>query len=997
MQSVISYLRKIATAALMLASAFGANAYDAYPVVTYPFPASVNGASPASLNLDGKWQFKFSTKSGWTSVDVPGEAAMQGYAVPHDKEVVYRKKFRLPQSFAGSRTILRFNGTYSYATLIINGKYVREHRGGFSRWETDVTDWVKPGKENTIELKLIDPIEEISYGSGYAHHPICGILRSVEMFAVPDTYMTDLRVDARLDTTFTDARLHIDFNLTGKQPAKAAVTLTAPDGSVVNLGTAQLKPGLNQISEVVKKPLKWDAEHPNLYTLTIQINPDNGAAASTVKKQIGFRNIEIKGDRMLVNGMPVKLRGACRHDVDPRRGRSTDRATDSIDAVLFKQANMNWVRTSHYPPTEDFIEFCDRLGIYIECETAACFVNTHRQKNYAPGASQNDSTFTAQYLGQLDEMVKAFQTHPSILFWSVGNESQYGSNFQKSYDRVKAYDTTRPVIWSYPGYQPDGTKPIYDILSMHYPAVDGNLWQVGKQTRGFQGEGIPALFDEWAHPACYTFETLRNDPGIREFWGKSLDMMWDGVYNAPGALGGAIWGYIDDVFMLPDPKAGEPYWIEFARSGKPVDYTGKCVGYGDWGIIDIWRRPKPEFWATKKAYTPVKVLDARAIDAAPGQPVYLTVMNRFDHTNLNEIKASVFHKGTVIPVAMPDLMPHGKATLVIPGSDWQRGDSLRLTFTTATGRDTIDSYLFTIGDVKAEMPRPASAGTSLNVSDSGNSLTITGDGFTVPFSKSTGLITNATVRGIPAIASGPYFNGYVNLNHLSGAEVRKIADHVVVDPDQWKLTSLTHRRNGADIMVDIKGTYGDVSITFNIIITPQGEMTTAYNVEGLPNGFLREEGLMFRLPDSYNKLSWQRRGYWDDYPADAMSGNKGSVSLYNPKVVRYGQKPRQAWRDDTHDYFYWADRGANCDRPLTMAAKAMKEDIEVYTLSGACNLSVISPKADVACRLATASDSSLSLYADNRWDYPEIAWGNYCKTLEALPCHGSIRLLLGHR
>lgn len=275
MQSVISYLRKIAIAALMLASAFGANAYDAYNVITYPFPASVNGTSPASLNLDGKWQFKFSPKSGWTSIDVPGEAAMQGYAVPHDKEVVYRKKFRLPQSFAGSRTILRFNGTYSYATLIINGKYVREHRGGFSRWETDVTDWVKPGKENTIELKLVDPIEEISYGSGYAHHPICGILRSVELFAVPDTYMTDLRVDARLDTTFTDARLHIDFNLTGKQPAKAAVTLTAPDGSVVNLGTAQLKPGLNEINRTVKKPLKWDAEHPNLYTLTIQINPDN--------------------------------------------------------------------------------------------------------------------------------------------------------------------------------------------------------------------------------------------------------------------------------------------------------------------------------------------------------------------------------------------------------------------------------------------------------------------------------------------------------------------------------------------------------------------------------------------------------------------------------------------------------------------------------------------------------------------------------------------------
>lgn len=127
-----------------------------------------------------------------------------------------------------------------------------------------------------------------------------------------------------------------------------------------------------------------------------------------------------------------------------------------------------------------------------------------------------------------------------------------------------------------------------------------------------------------------------------------------------------------------------------------------------------------------------------------------------------------------------------------------------------------------------------------------------------------------------------------------------------------------------------------------------------------------------------------------------MSGNRGTVNLYNPVVRAYGNEPSGLWRDDTHDYYYWGDRGADCDRPLTMAARAMKENVQFYTLSGADNsLSVLSTGADVACRLNKNGTDTLSLYIDNRWDYPEIAWGNYCKTLEALPCHGLVRLLLG--
>lgn len=168
----------------------------------------------------------------------------------------------------------------------------------------------------------------------------------------------------------------------------------------------------------------WDAEHPHLYKLQVSVEADG--ESYSFEREIGFRKIEIKGDRMLVNGKQVKLRGACRHDIHPTLGRVSTAETDSLDALLFKRANMNFVRTSHYPPTERFLKYCDRTGIYVECETAVCFVDTHRQKNYAPARSQDDPLFTDNYLNQLEEMVNTARSHTSVLFWSIGNESVYG-------------------------------------------------------------------------------------------------------------------------------------------------------------------------------------------------------------------------------------------------------------------------------------------------------------------------------------------------------------------------------------------------------------------------------------------------------------------------------------------------------------------------------------------------------------------------------------------
>ncbi|WP_148477560.1 glycoside hydrolase family 2 protein [Parabacteroides johnsonii] len=963
----------------------------------YPVLRELAGVETPAVLLSGTWQFRYSPNSKWDKIQVPGEPAMQGYAIEHDKPFTYRKSFTVPADYAGKHTILRFDGVYSHARLFVNGTFVREHHGGFTRWETDVTPFVRPGKKNEIRLEVTDCLDDISYASGYAHHPIGGILRDVTLFALPETCLYDFYAETHLDAAYADAVLKIGYSSPVAGGAEVAYTLTDPSGRRYPLAQSRfpLEEGGNMNELPVKNPLKWDAEHPNLYTLTVTLSKD-GKEIGRFDRRIGFRDVKIEKDRMLVNGMPVKLRGACRHDIHPTLGRTTTAELDSLDVILFKRSNMNFVRTSHYPPTERFLAYCDRYGIYVESETAVCFVDTYRQKNYAPGKTQDSAEFTPRYLSQCREMVKSFRSHPSILFWSIGNESVYGTNFQQCWDWVKATDKTRPVIFSYPGSVGE-KKPVYDILSMHYQDVNGNLNQWNRSTRGFQGEGIPALFDEWAHPACYTYATLQEDPNIREFWGHSLEKMWSGLFEAPGGLGGAIWGYVDETFMLPEPKVGTAFWKEFARTAKPEDYQGKCVGYGEWGIVDVWRREKPEFWATKKAYSPVRLMTTEVASFLSGQRLLLPLYNRFDHTDLDEIKIRYTYKGVEKELPAPSIAPHQKGLLVIPAEAWEEGELLSICFYTATG-ELLDAEQVSLGSdyhVRLADSEASPVNGVLLVEETAGMMTIKGDGFEIPFSKETGLICNATSKGQVIIEKGPFLHLDINLNHLTGAEVRKSARKFLTSDSDWKKQSLTYTRKEGAVEVALSGFYQDVQTDILIRISPAGEMNVSYVVAGQPNGYLRETGLSFYLPERLDYLQWERKGMWSCYPEGAFAGNTGETSLYNPKQVRYGENPAQPWSADTHNYYYWADAGANCDRPLTQMAKGMKENIYRYTLSaagGGAGLTVCSSDASLACRTSKRGDGQLMLYINNRWDYPEIAWGNYCKTLEAVPCYGEMKI-----
>ncbi|GAP71915.1 beta-galactosidase [Candidatus Symbiothrix dinenymphae] len=958
----------------------------------YIIPSKTADVRQPSILLNGAWEFQFSPKSQWVSVQVPGELAMQGYGIEHDKPFRYRKTITVPADFQGNRIILRFDGVYSYARLSVNDAFVREHHGGFTRWETDVTKWVKPGKKNKIELEITDRKDEISYGSGYAHHPVGGILRDVSLFALPKIHVSDFHVETKFDAQYQDAVLKITYSTDNHSDGTITYELTDAEGKAVRLpqNTFSLTAnGVKTDSIPIVMPRKWDAEHPYLYTLT-SIVKNNGKEISRFQQRIGFREIKIVKNQLLVNGKPVKLRGACRHDVHPVLGRTTTAEYDSLDAVLYKQANMNFVRTSHYPPSEKFVEFCDKFGLYVECETAVCFVRTSRSRTYHPDNTESDPNFSDRYLFQFQEMVKTFRSHPAVLFWSLGNENVYGSNFKLCRDWLTATDRTRPAAYSYPGTQKDEPK-VYDILSMHYPDINGNLSQSGVSTTGFQRSDMPSVFDEWTHVPCYANSdiTLRNDPNIREFWGASLDKMWTNIFNVTGGLGGAIWGFVDETFMIPALKVGEPWWIEFTKSGHLADkgeYQGMCVGYGEWGIVDIWRRQKPEFWATKKAYSPVRLLTTQISDFAEGERLILPIHNRFDNTNLNELVARYAYQGVEKEVKLASIEPHQKGVLIIPGEKWKDGEKLSIRFFNAAN-EPVDAELVSLGVEKNVAPARQTANTALTVDETNEFVIVKGTGFEIPFDKKTGLIRRATSHGEVLIEQGPFLN----------LDIYNNGKRSLLSENDWEKGKFAYTKEGKQVRISLSGVYKEVSVDFNISISAQGEIQTNYIITGAPNGYVRETGLKFILPESIEHLEWKRKGYWSCYPENSFAGNEGTATLYGSKQVAYGKAPVQDWALDTRNYFYWGDVGANCKKPLTQMAKGMKENIYRYTISTKtkqASLSVLSSDASVACRINKNEREQLLLYANSRWDYPEIGWGDYCKALEANPAYGGIKIEL---
>jgi hypothetical protein len=866
------------------------------PILTPP-PEEVAGVKTPVAALGGTWRFAaapswaFSAQDfddrSWKPIEVPGEWAMQGFTVAKGTAAGYRRQFAVPADWAGQQIKLRFDAVYSDATVWINGREAGRHMGGFTPFELDVTALAHPGQPNTIALAVkqesLTNDKFTTFGSRYAWHPLGGISRKVRLFAVPPVNIDSLHVATQFDHAYRDATLRVQMDVANQSAqtvtgAAVQLELSGPGAaaSPVVLGAVAL-PTLaphKRIAKVaefpVAAPTKWDAEHPNMYVLTgrVVVGPKR---LETVDRRIGFRQVEIRGNQLFVNGRPVKLRGVCRHEAYATRGKSLTPALSRKLAQLFRDANINLVRTSHYPPTEEFLDACDELGLFVEEEAPF----HHAQPIVAPDYRQATVRHTA-------EMLEHDRSHPAVIIWSVGNEADWSPNFEASAGLIRKVDPTRPRLFSgdyfrkYKGF----ACGEMEIASWHYPGPGGPAAAANYHK--------PVIFDEYCHLNTYNREEIVTDPGLRDAWGRGFAAMWGKMYVSRGCLGGTLWAGIDEIFFLP---------------------SGNEVGLGAWGILDSWYRCKPEYWHVKKVYAPLRVLTTTIAVPSPGEPIRLEVANRHDFTNLGEL-AVKWTIGDESGTATADVPPRSTGILSIrPKSVPRSGQKLTLRFLSPRGF-LIDSCEVVIGkpaapaDNRTVRANPGATGAPQWI-QTGDAITVNAGHVAWSVDRRSGLIRQARSAGRNVLVGGPVLMVLPLRTSSSGPNS---APHHAGVPAftpccaDWQATTVRASRGDQGVTIQVEGKYREATGTYALHVDGAGRMSVDYRFVYGSAVDPRQVGVVFDLPGSCNTLAWRRDAQWTDYPADHIGRPVGQAKAFRddswPKGA-YGQLPPWPWALDS--------------------------------------------------------------------------------------------------
>ncbi len=862
-------------------------------------PVKVSKISQPVFPLNGTWKFypsfhksfvdtKIKTNR-WKDIRVPGEWAMQGFQIKPGTEVTYAREFTLPASWKSKNIMLRCDAIYSKADIWVNGHKAGSHLGGMTAFELDITPFVHPGNKNNIVIGVTAETlaDTLMSGSQYAAHSLGGILRKIYLYALPEAYLGDLDIRTNLSMDFRDAQLVVNgtyHRSSGKiKRANVVFRLFDPEGRPVLLPGNEKKVTFQGKEKTIKEKFTfpvsriqtWDPEHPRRYRLLIDIATDKGR--ETIVRKIGFRRIEVVGNRLYINGHPVKMRGVNRHESHPLLGRSLNDTLWHMDAEIFKEGNVNYIRTSHYPPAEEFIEWCDSLGFIVELENPFCWVGHGANAAWQKKNPQASSLY--EYLQQVaGEVIAFYRNHPSVTIWSMANESAWGPNWERLLKFYQETDPARPVSFhdqAYGGYNNYGSKEV-PIAVYHYPGPEGD--------RVADTFSRPLLFGEYCHINCYNRREIAADPGVRDDWGRGFKNMWDKVYISSGGLGGAIWAGIDDVFYMPD---------------------GKAVGYGEWGVIDGWRRKKPEYYHMKKTYAPVRIINKQVEVPvpAPGEPLKLEVENRFDFTNLKECRI-IWELGGKKGNVKIDLPPKSAGILRIkPGEENLNGKILYVSTFSPQGF-LVDKTAITIGQ-RTGIPEPfkrVEAG-SISLDSTANDYTIKGDHFSWQIERQTGRIS-AIVNGEKVMTGGPdlmmlplttgpcvtdFKLDIPPLNNLcKERKLLKISAGIRKDTVRIKMTLSWHEAHG----------------TLAIVFPVDGSMHVHYTLTSDIKINPRQWGLVFSVDRREENLEWYRKGLWTLYPPDHTGRIHGKAVPFLTGSYRkpaFGQSPGHPWRFDANE------------------------------------------------------------------------------------------------
>jgi len=609
----------------------------------------------------------------------------------------------------------------------------------------------------------------------------------------------------------------------------------------------------------VANPEHWEAEHPRLYTLSAKLS-GSSAPNEVVSRRVGFRQVEIRGTQFLINGVPVKLRGAGYFESDPLTGRTITPEAALRDLQMMKEANLDAFRTEVILPAEDLYDDADELGLYVEAESPFCWVDESSDLRYLPTFVQRTA-----------EILDRDRSHPSVIVWSVGNESTWGPDFEAAHQFVKKQDLTRPTS--------AGQSATLELDTMHNPITLARM----KERENVK---VPIIWDEsfciFQGDLWGDTKEMWLDPGDRDYYVAPLIPVWDAVQTSNNVQGSMIWAWVDDIFLVPGRDS------EYGRGGigSPEHYLDRIyhmpgrgiVGDAPWGVVDGWRRKKPEFWHVKMFMSPVHLQDSDCSGWKPGDPVTFTVDNRYEFTNLSELSLE-WSIGDQHGTLHPDITPHTTSKISIPvGSQTKQGEMLSLRFLDSKGQLVIPHQMQLGVAPVVSSARSTKAGSFRYVHEDfwlgGPMERFLGDNFEIAFDGTNGRIRRALVDRHSVLYGTPKL-------HVLPIEATLNEFPIF---ETWRLTKpLEIRPAGDDYELIEAGTYRDFSGELRFRVTPQGGLKVSYDFTYTgTDARAREVGLQFGVPLWCDKLQWHRLGEWTVYPIDHIGRNDGMAMGHAP-------------------------------------------------------------------------------------------------------------------
>ena len=836
------------------------------------------------LSMEGMWKFNFVKDhnkrpanffalkyddSQWKDFPVPGLFELNGYGdatyknigyawatqfdpnPPYISELnnytgSYRRTFELPKNWKGKDVYFHVGSATSNLTLWVNGKYVGYSEDSKVAAEFNISKYLKSGK-NLIAMQVMRWCDG-SYFEDQDFWRFTGIAREVYLYARPKLHAADIRLNAALENNYQDGVLNYKVSLKGGK-TDVAITLCDKDGKQIAQAT-----GAQGVIKVPKVNA-WTAETPYLYKAYITLKNKQGAA-EVIPQKVGFRNVEIKNAQLLVNGQPVLVKGADRHEMDPDGGYVVSLERMIQDIKIMKQLNINAVRTSHYPCDPRWYDLCDEYGIYI---TAEANLESHGM-GYEEKSLAKFPEYIVPHIERNEGNVKPLINHPSVIVWSLGNEGGYGVNFEKAYDWVKACDKTRPAQYERGGY--NSKTDIYCPMYIGYEESESYCKSNGTK---------PYIQCEYAHAMG------NSEGGFKEYW--------DLIRKYPKYQGGYIWDFVDQGLRDKSPVTGKEIFTYGGDYGRypASDYNFNCNG-----IIAPNRRLNPHAYEIQYVLQNVWIKD---FDAENGS---FNVYNENFFKNIDDLSltATLFANGVKLTtVAIPDTKGIAPQATKLVKSEALKSAIEKAEAEHATEEITINfafasdgsQPLVDKGQVMArqqivlngyefdKVDAPANTGSKIEVEETNSYVKVSAERMSVTIGKKTGMIDYLDVDGEPMLkfreSMTPEFWRAPTDNDYGASLQKKM--RVWKNP-QMNLKSFDKSESKDSVVLTANFEMPEVKaeLMLRYRINAAGEVTVTEKMttdKEAKVADLFRYGMQLQMPASFSKLEYYGRGPEENY------------------------------------------------------------------------------------------------------------------------------------